>query len=64
MSPEMIARMILGCSVCYGAAGHPLTKGLNMGILSLLLVVTFVLIFFATFFFQLRAKSKNTHITL
>jgi len=62
MSVDILARLVFGCSVCFGAKGHPLSNGLNLGILSLLMVVAFVLILFATFFLQLRAKSKNVNL--
>ncbi|MFA5060075.1 MAG: hypothetical protein WC676_05555 [Candidatus Omnitrophota bacterium] len=49
----------LACSVCYGAPGSLLTKGLNFAIFCLLGVVFSVLASFAIFFLTLRKKSKE-----
>ena len=51
----MISKIILGCSVCFGASGSLMTKGLNMGILSLLVVIVAVLGCFGVFFFLKRS---------
>lgn len=53
------ASPVLGCSVCYGAADSPLTAGLNMGILSMLGVLLFVLALFARFFWAFRKRAKE-----
>ena len=48
------------CSSCFGQSDSPLAKGMNMGILSLLLVVVFVLSGFAAFFIFLVKRSSLT----
>ena len=53
------ASPVLGCSVCYGAADSPLTAGLNMGILSMLAILVFVLALFARFFLAFRKRAKE-----
>ncbi len=57
----LIAQNAEACSVCYGALGQPLTEGLNMGIICLLVIVLFVLGLFATFFIQLVVRSRGNH---
>jgi len=47
----------LACAACYGASDSPLAKGMNWGILSLLVVVVFVLGSIASFFVFLAKKS-------
>lgn len=49
----------MACSACLGAAGANMTRGMNMGILSLLGVVTAVLIGFGAFFLQLARRSRR-----
>jgi uncharacterized membrane protein len=34
---------VLGCATCFGASDEPMAKGMNMGILALLVVLTMVL---------------------
>ena len=48
------------CAACFGQSDSPLAKGMNMGILSLLAVVTFVLGGFAAFFIFLVKRSSLT----
>jgi hypothetical protein len=48
------------CASCFGQSDSPLAKGMNMGILSLLGVVVFVLGGFAAFFIYLVKRSSRT----
>lgn len=47
------------CAVCYGNANSAMTRGMNMGIISLLFVVVAVLSVFAYFFVQLIRRSHS-----
>ena len=53
---------VSACAACFGQSDSPLAHGMNMGILSLLLVVVFVLGGIASFFVYLarRAASVST----
>ena len=48
------------CAACFGQSDSPLAKGMNMGILSLLAVVIFVLSGCAAFFIFLAKRSALT----
>ena len=48
------------CAACFGRSDSKLAEGMNMGILSLLLVVMFVLGGIAAFFIYLARKSATT----
>lgn len=48
------------CSACFGQSDSPLAQGMNMGILSLLVVVVFVLGGVAAFFVYLAKKSAQS----
>ena len=39
----IFANILNACAVCYGAPDHPITQGMNNGIMFLLFVVVFVL---------------------
>ena len=54
----LLERSAFACSVCFGDPNSSMTAGLNMGILSLLLVVLVVWIGTAAFFIRLAKKSK------
>ncbi len=45
------------CAACFGKSDSPMAHGMNMGILTLLIVVVFVLSGFAAFFVYLVRKS-------
>jgi predicted lipid-binding transport protein (Tim44 family) len=47
------------CAACFGRADGPMAQGLNMGILSLLLVVLSVLLGIAAFFVFLMVRSAR-----
>ena len=53
----LIPNGVRACATCYGAPDSPLTQGLNMGILSLLLVVLCVLGGAAAFFVHLARRA-------
>ena len=46
------------CSVCFGASDAPQTKGMNMAIMTLLIVIGGVLIALAAFFLHLRRQAR------
>ena len=48
------------CSVCFGDPDSDLTKGLNAGVLALLVVVSMVLTGFAAFFVFIVRRSSKT----
>ena len=48
-----------GCAVCMGAEGADLTRGMNMGILSLLGIVLAVLAGFGVFFIYLVRRHQQ-----
>jgi hypothetical protein len=48
----------LACAVCYGAPGDPMTKGMNLAILTLLGVTAGVLAGFVAFFVYLMKRSR------
>ena len=50
------------CATCYGAPDSPLTKGMNMAILSLLVVIGGVLGGIVAFIFHLRRQSRKASV--
>ena len=54
------ASRALACSVCYGNPNSLMTKGLNMGIFCLLVVVLAVLGSFGAFFLHIRKRSRQS----
>ena len=57
LSAALAPQPLRACAACFGKSDSPLAKGMNMGILSLLLVVVFVLGGIASFFIYLARKS-------
>ncbi|MHC1769785.1 MAG: hypothetical protein AB9869_36810 [Verrucomicrobiia bacterium] len=53
LAPEAV----LGCSVCFGKSDSAMARGMNMGIFSLLGVITTVLLGVASFFVFLARRS-------
>ncbi len=53
-----LPRSALACAACFGRSDSKLAQGMNMGILSLLVVVVFVLGGFAAFFVYLVRRSS------
>jgi hypothetical protein len=51
------------CAACFGQSDSPMAKGMNMGILSLLIVVVFVLGGIAAFFIYLVKRSSAAAAT-
>ena len=49
---------VMACSVCFGDPNSPMSKGLMMGIFTLLGVTTVVLASFGAFFCYLYKRSK------
>jgi hypothetical protein len=47
------------CAVCFGRSDSPLAQGMNMGILSLLVVILSVLVACAGFFVHLARRSAR-----
>ena len=39
----LLSSIVFPCAVCYGAPDHPVTQGMNNGIMFLLFIVVFVL---------------------
>lgn len=58
-------RLLLACSVCYGAPGVAQTRGMNFGIFTMLGVTGVVLGSFGGLFFCFarRARRYNTELT-
>jgi len=50
------------CAVCYGAPDHPVTQGMNNGILFLLFIVVFVLSSIAGSIIVLMKRAKSLEI--
>lgn len=50
------------CAVCYGAPDHPVTQGMNNGILFLLFIVAFVLSSIAGSIIVLMKRAKSVEI--
>tara|TARA_B100000700_G_scaffold250940_1_gene281783 strand:+ start:996 stop:1205 length:210 start_codon:yes stop_codon:yes gene_type:complete len=50
---------IFPCAVCYGDPNSPMSHGMNMGILTLLFVIVFILLLIAAFIVSLYFKSKK-----
>ncbi len=48
-----------GCAVCFGAPDDPMTKGMQWGIATLLLILLPVLSTFGGFFFFLYKRAKS-----
>ena len=53
---------IFACAVCYGAPEHPVTEGMNNGILFLLTIVIFVLSSIAASIFVLVKRARAYEI--
>jgi hypothetical protein len=51
-------RAALACPVCFGQSDSPLAKGVNMGVLFLLGMITAVLIAFASFMIYLARRAR------
>jgi hypothetical protein len=49
----------LACAACFGRSDSPMAEGMNMGILSLLIIVMAVLAGIASFFIYLMVRSAR-----
>jgi len=54
----LVSAQALACATCYGDPDHPLTKGLNMGILSLLAIIGVVLVLFFALMIHLIRRER------
>ena len=54
---------VRACAACFGQSDSPLAHGMNMGILSLLLFVVFVLGGIASFFVYLARRAASVSTT-
>tara|TARA_Y100001970_G_C13692942_1_gene583314 strand:+ start:231 stop:440 length:210 start_codon:yes stop_codon:yes gene_type:complete len=54
-----VVNFIFPCAVCFGDPNSPMSHGMNMGILTLLFVVVFILLAIAAFIISLYFKSKK-----
>ncbi len=59
----LIPSPVWACAVCFGGPEEPLTKGMSMGILSMLGVVGSVMSVFAMFFVYLGKKAARMPAT-
>ncbi len=53
----LLPNPVWACAACYGQSDSPLAKGMNLGILSLLVTIVLVLGGVASFFVYLARKS-------
>lgn len=51
--------ILLPCAVCYGNPEDPMSKGMNMGVLTLMGFIIFILSIIAYSIFSLFLKSKK-----
>ena len=56
----LVPDRLLACAACFGRSDSKLAEGMNMGILTLLAVVLFVLGGFAAFFVYLARRASGT----
>ena len=58
---SLIPGMLFPCAVCYGNPEAPMTHGMNMGVLTLLGFIIFILITvaFSIFTISMRTKKLN-----
>jgi hypothetical protein len=55
----LVPRLLLACSVCYGAPGAPQTRGMNFGIFTMLGVTGVVLSGFGGLFFCFARRARR-----
>jgi len=58
---SLIPGMLFPCAVCYGNPEAPMTHGMNMGVLTLLGFIIFILLVvaYSIFTISMRAKKLN-----
>ena len=54
-----LINVVYPCAVCYGDADSPMSHGMNMGILTLLGIITFVLFMVGLSILSIYTKSKK-----
>lgn len=59
MAGTLISNQALACSVCFGNPSHPLTRATNSGVWFLLIVVSGVLVGFASLFLYWAARARR-----
>ena len=59
----LFSSILFPCAVCYGNPDSPLTHGMNMGVLTLLVFIGFILfmILFSIFSISIRTKKLLIH---
>lgn len=57
--PLLLPAAAPACAACFGRSDSPMAKGMNMGIFTLLLVVTTVLFGIAVFFFYILRRAAK-----
>ena len=62
LSAALHPNSVFACAACYGQSDSPMAKGMNWGIMSLLVIVVGVLSSIATFFVYLAKKSSTVAI--
>ena len=55
----LLINILFPCAVCYGDPESPMAKGMNMGVLTLVAFICFVLCMVAISIVMLSIKSKN-----
>jgi len=56
---SLIPGMLFPCAVCYGNPEAPMTHGMNMGVLTLLGFIIFILITVAFSIFTISMRTKK-----
>ena len=56
---SLIPGMLFPCAVCYGNPEEPMTHGMNMGVLTLLGFIIFILITVAFSIFTISMRTKK-----
>ena len=57
--PLLLPSAASACAACFGRSDSPMAKGMNMGILTLLIVITSVLLGIAAFFFYILRRAAR-----
>ena len=57
---SLIPRVLFPCAVCYGNPDSPMSHGMNMGVLTLLGFIGFILCMVLFSIFSISNRTKNT----
>ena len=57
----LLSNIVFPCAVCYGNPDSPMAKGMNMGILTLIGFIGFVLCIVAYSIITLSIRAKNSN---